>query len=93
MLLITVKLSVWKVHKVVDIVGWDKQSYGYHGDDGHSFCSSGTGQPYGPTFTTGDVIGCCVNLIDNSCFYTKNGINLGRLTWDKDILFLWRNIH
>lgn len=57
--------------------GWDKQSYGYHGDDGHSFCSSGTGQPYGPTFTTGDVIGCCVNLIDNSCFYTKNGINLG----------------
>lgn len=80
MLLITVKVRIRKVHKVVDIVGWDKQSYGYHGDDGHSFCSSGTGQPYGPTFTTGDVIGCCVNLIDNSCFYTKNGINLGRLT-------------
>ncbi|XP_060073099.1 ran-binding protein 9-like [Ylistrum balloti] len=57
--------------------GWDKNSYGYHGDDGHSFCSSGTGQPYGPTFTTGDVIGCCVNLIDNSCFYTKNGVHLG----------------
>ncbi|MGH0154188.1 UNVERIFIED_CONTAM: hypothetical protein FKN15_036321 [Acipenser sinensis] len=56
---------------------WDKQSYGYHGDDGHSFCSSGTGQPYGPTFTTGDVIGCCVNLINNTCFYTKNGHSLG----------------
>ena len=37
--------------------GWDKHSYGYHGDDGHSFCSSGQGQAYGPTFTTGDVIG------------------------------------
>ncbi|XP_048363881.1 ran-binding protein 9 [Sphaerodactylus townsendi] len=56
--------------------GWDKHSYGYHGD-GHSFCSSGTGQPYGPTFTTGDVIGCCVNLINNTCFYTKNGHSLG----------------
>ena len=57
--------------------GWDKNSYGYHGDDGHSFCSSGTGQNYGPTFTTGDIIGCCLNLIDNTCFYTKNGYNLG----------------
>lgn len=57
--------------------GWDKHSYGYHGDDGHSFCSTGNGQPYGPTFTTGDTIGCCVNLIDNTCFYTKNGVNLG----------------
>ncbi len=57
--------------------GWDKNSYGYHGDDGHSFCCSGTGQNYGPTFTTGDVIGCCLNLIDNTCFYTKNGYNLG----------------
>ena len=57
--------------------GWDKQSYGYHGDDGHSFCSSGTGVPYGPTFTTGDVIGCGYNLVENTCFYTKNGLNLG----------------
>jgi len=57
--------------------GWDKHSYGYHGDDGHKFCSSGQGQAYGPTFTTGDVIGCGINLIDGSCFYTKNGHHLG----------------
>ena len=57
--------------------GWDKHSYGYHGDDGNSFCSTGSGQPYGPTFTTGDTVGCCVNLIDNTCFYTKNGVGLG----------------
>lgn len=61
----------------VDLKGWDKQSYGYHGDDGNSFCSSGNGQPYGPTFTTGDIIGCGVNLVDNTCFYTKNGHHLG----------------
>lgn len=59
------------------ILGWDKQSYGYHGDDGNSFCSSGNGQPYGPTFTTGDIIGCGVNLVDSTCFYTKNGHHLG----------------
>ncbi|XP_050396558.1 ran-binding protein 9 isoform X1 [Patella vulgata] len=57
--------------------GWDKHSYGFHGDDGNSFCSSGAGQQYGPTFTTGDVIGCCVNLVEKTCFYTKNGIHLG----------------
>lgn len=57
--------------------GWDKQSYGYHGDDGNSFCSSGTGQPYGPIFTTGDVIGCGYNIVENNCFFTKNGLNLG----------------
>lgn len=57
--------------------GWDKQSYGYHGDDGNSFSSSGNGKTYGPTFTTDDIIGCGVNLVTNTCFYTKNGHNLG----------------
>ncbi|KAF6038732.1 RANBP9 [Bugula neritina] len=57
--------------------GWENNSYGYHGDDGHSFSCSGHGEPYGPTFTTNDVIGCCVNLIDGTCFFTKNGVNLG----------------
>lgn len=57
--------------------GCDKQSYGYHGAEGNSFASAGHGQTYGPTFTTGDIIGCCVNFINNTCFYTKNGIDLG----------------
>lgn len=63
--------------KVNRLPGWDKQSYGYHGDDGNSFSSSGAGKPYGPTFTTGDIIGCGVNMVDNTCFYTHNGTNLG----------------
>ncbi|OUM63879.1 hypothetical protein PIROE2DRAFT_43076 [Piromyces sp. E2] len=57
--------------------GWENNSWGYHGDDGHSFCFSGTGKAYGPTFTTKDTIGCCINFMDMTVFYTKNGVNLG----------------
>ena len=62
---------------VARLPGWDKHSYGYHGDDGQIFSSSGSGCVYGPTFTTNDVIGCAYNLVDNTCFYTKNGFSLG----------------
>ncbi|ORZ36459.1 concanavalin A-like lectin/glucanase domain-containing protein [Catenaria anguillulae PL171] len=57
--------------------GWEPLSWGYHGDDGNIFQSSGSGKPYGPTFQTGDVVGCGINFIDRSAFFTKNGVHLG----------------
>ncbi|CAG8434065.1 5277_t:CDS:2 [Diversispora eburnea] len=44
--------------------------------DGLTFFS-GFSKPYGPKFTTGDTIGCCLNLRDGTAFYTKNGQHLG----------------
>ncbi|CAG8465491.1 2339_t:CDS:2 [Ambispora gerdemannii] len=63
--------------QLMRLPGWELQSWGYHGDDGNSFCCSGTGKTYGPKFTTGDTIGCCINFRDGTAFYTKGGVNLG----------------
>ena len=59
------------------LTGWQPGTFGYHGDDGKKFWGNGWGDPYGPTFTTGDVIGCALNLEEGACGYTKNGQNLG----------------
>ena len=56
--------------------GWEPESWGYHGDDGYTFCCQGVGKPYGPTFSTGDVVGCCINFRKGVAFYTKNGVEL-----------------
>ncbi|CAG8705945.1 12423_t:CDS:2, partial [Acaulospora morrowiae] len=56
--------------------GWEDGSWGYHGDDGKCFHSLGVGRVYGPLFTTGDTIGCCLNFLYNTVFYTKNGVHL-----------------
>lgn len=33
--------------------GWEKGSFGWHGDDGMVFCEKGQGSPFGPSYTTG----------------------------------------
>lgn len=55
--------------------GWRPNSYGYHGDDGRLFEDkiTGRGKPYGPKFTTNDIVGCGYNVTNSSCFFTKNG--------------------
>lgn len=38
--------------------------YGFHADDGRAFCCQGNGEPFGPTFTSGDVVGCGIDWTD-----------------------------
>jgi hypothetical protein len=61
--------------------GWDRQSYGYHGDDGGIFHGDGDMVgPYGPTFGAGDTVGCGVNfgaVGGASVFFTLGGRFLG----------------
>ncbi|KAJ9662205.1 hypothetical protein H2198_001556 [Neophaeococcomyces mojaviensis] len=53
-------------------------SWGYHGDDGMKYDQNGEqGILYGPKYGAGDIIGCGVNFITNSVFFTKNGQYLG----------------
>ncbi|EGN92672.1 hypothetical protein SERLA73DRAFT_116956 [Serpula lacrymans var. lacrymans S7.3] len=63
--------------KVSRLPGWEKNSWGYHGDDGSSFAAEGRGTPYGPEFGAGDVIGCGIDFCQNRAFYTKNGTLIG----------------
>jgi hypothetical protein len=57
--------------------GWTADSWGYHGDDGMLFHHNRPQQAYGPTFKTGDVVGCCLDFANALAFYTLNGVDLG----------------
>lgn len=65
--------------KLSRLPGWENNSWGYHGDDGCSFAAdkSGTGTPYGPTFGTGDIVGCGIDFTTHRAFFTKNGTFIG----------------
>ena len=58
------------------LIGWKHDSWGYHSDNGKFYFHSDS-EPYGPSFTTGDTIGCYLNFKNDIIFYTKNGVHLG----------------
>ncbi|KAI0307508.1 concanavalin A-like lectin/glucanase domain-containing protein, partial [Multifurca ochricompacta] len=57
--------------------GWEKNSWGYHGDDGFSFSAEKAGNAYGPTFGGGDIVGAGIDFTQNRAFFTKNGTLIG----------------
>ncbi|RIB14658.1 hypothetical protein C2G38_2194460 [Gigaspora rosea] len=73
--------------EIMAMPGQENYSWGYHGDDGYSFCS-GNGELYGDEdgYTTGDTIGCYLNFENKIVFYTKNGINQGIASYLPDDL-------
>lgn len=64
--------------------GWEPDSWGYHGDDGHSFASQNVGKAYADTFGVGDTVGCLINFRLNHALFTKNGREL-RMSTPKNI--------
>lgn len=58
--------------------GWDASSFGYHGDDGGIFHSSGGMlRKFGPAYGRGDVVGCGIDHVMRGIFFTLNGEFLG----------------
>ncbi|KAK9270709.1 hypothetical protein L1049_026292 [Liquidambar formosana] len=59
--------------------GWEANSYGYHGDDGLLYRGHGKGETFGPTYTSGDIVGGGINYASQEFFFTKNGTVVGTL--------------
>mmetsp|Transcript_29513 Transcript_29513/g.82444 ORF Transcript_29513/g.82444 Transcript_29513/m.82444 type:complete len:1441 (+) Transcript_29513:70-4392(+) len=56
--------------------GWQPNAFGYHSDDGNKY-EGGKNEAFGPTFGCHDVVGCGIDMVTNSIFFTKNGFLLG----------------
>ncbi|KAF7722732.1 hypothetical protein EC973_002825 [Apophysomyces ossiformis] len=68
----------WSVHGVGQQLETGREhAWRYHASDGHIYSGTNTSKSYGPSFGTGDVIGCGIDFRDMTAFYTKNGVHLG----------------
>ncbi len=72
--------------------GWNRNSVGYHSDDGRLYHAKGHGTDYGPKCNVGDRMGCGVNFSSEGSgyvdvFFTKNGVLVGHPVRMKRPLF------
>ncbi|KAI8064457.1 hypothetical protein BC940DRAFT_305761 [Gongronella butleri] len=58
---------------------YDDSLHVYNGSSSHLYFAVGPSQhrAYGPTFGTGDIVGCGLDFRNNSIFFTRNGVALG----------------
>ncbi|KAF8026815.1 hypothetical protein BT93_F3333 [Corymbia citriodora subsp. variegata] len=74
--------------------GWEPNSCGYHGDDGFLYRGQGKGEPFGPTYTSGDKVGAGINYATQEFFFTKNNTVVGTVYKDmKGPLFPTVSVH
>ncbi|XP_033146963.1 ran-binding protein M homolog isoform X2 [Brassica rapa] len=64
--------------------GWEVNSCGYHGDDGNIYRGKGTGEAFGPTYTTGDTVGGGINYASQEFFFTVS-VNFGKQKFVFDV--------
>ncbi|KAK2195817.1 bifunctional Protein kinase-like domain superfamily/Tyrosine-protein kinase [Babesia duncani] len=57
--------------------GVEPNSIGYKAEDGNKLCSGGRSESFGPPYGKGDTIGCGVNYVNQTYFFTKNGSLIG----------------
>ena len=71
--------------------GWDRRSYGYHGDDGCVFHARRRLPRVFPLFSKGDTVGCGIDYTNNGVFFTLNGDFLDYAWTNQSILYeeLW----
>jgi len=75
---VAVGLATNDFHLHTRMPGWDRESFGYHGDDGGIFHNSGSMlSQLGTPFGVGDTIGCGVDYQRQAIFYTRNGVFVG----------------
>lgn len=63
--------------KFSQLPGWEPNSWGYYGDDGHAYENGRPNVAYAQTFGFGDIIGCGIDFTTHKMFYTKNQNYLG----------------
>ncbi|CAN8308074.1 unnamed protein product [Cochlearia groenlandica] len=60
--------------------GWEHNTCGYHGEEGLIYLGKQQGEAFGPTYTTGDIVGGGINYDSNEFFFTVNGALVGTVS-------------
>ncbi|KER22519.1 hypothetical protein T265_09413 [Opisthorchis viverrini] len=67
-----------KTSSLTKLPGSEHSSFGYHNDGSVYHGSASAGIKFGPRFGENDTVGCGVDFMSRSLFFTRNGVFLGK---------------